>query len=259
MKPVFVFAVLFIALASSYPARDLSKVGFDPADIDIDPFDGEGPIVDTGYFGSYPSLDDFYKRLQDVIANVRQTIRDRTAGITSTFQDLGPGNTTSYTKVVGNHKIEVNETEYKKDTDFGTSHVKVSFINVRPLHPDTIETGETTEADTEFINKPATNNRNREPLGDSEENEIPNIDEASDFNGEAFDMIYNKHTAPYKQQTIYSENNEINNEIDNDVEVFKKDDITNVGPLRDLSNDIRVNDIMLADGAPRNPDAEYIF
>ncbi|KRT85078.1 hypothetical protein AMK59_65, partial [Oryctes borbonicus] len=241
--------------------RDLSNVGFDPSDIDIDPFDGEGPIVDTGYFSSYPSLDDFYKRLQDVIASVRQTIRDRTAGISSTFQDLGPGNTTSYTKIIGNHKVEVNETEYKKDTDYGTSHVKVSFINVRPLHPDTIETGGTTKADTESINQPAS--RDREPLGESGENEIPSVDEGHNFDSEAFDMINsNKQTefmeefpAPYKQPISHTEDNE----IDNDIEIIKKDNTNNVGPVRDLSNDIYINDIMLADGAPKNPDAEYIF
>lgn len=47
-----------------FTARDLAILGVqEPTDVDADPF-GDGPIVDTGYFSSYPSLDDFYKRLQ---------------------------------------------------------------------------------------------------------------------------------------------------------------------------------------------------
>lgn len=70
----------------------------------------------------------------------------------------------------------MNETEYKKDTDFGTSHVKVSFINVRPLHPDTIETDDSTEANAEPASTPIP--KDREPLAETVENEIvPDLDE----------------------------------------------------------------------------------
>lgn len=139
-----------------------------------------------------------------MIASIRQTISNSTSGLSS-FEGLGPGNTTSYTKVrkisihqkflecalynfnifdlrgivecyqtcqlaylqiIGNHKVEVNETEYKKDTDFGTSHVKVSFINVRPLISDTIEP----EVDTQTVTTAV--NRDRESLEDTVENEI---------------------------------------------------------------------------------------
>lgn len=59
---------------------------------------------------------------------------------------------------------------------------------------------------------------------------------------------------PYKQPLSDTDVNDIDNEID----VVKKD-VKNVGPTIDLSNDIFVNDIMLADGAPPNPYAEAIY
>jgi len=175
MKSVLVFAAYFVTLASSFPATDK----FDLADAEYDPFAGREPVVDTGYFDSYyPSfLDSFNKRIQDIISSLRQTITSDSTDVISSFGDLGKGNTTSYTKIIGNHKVEVNETEYKKDTDFGTSHVRISYVNVRPLHPDTIDepTG-TTEADTEPINKPS--ERDRESLETIENEIIPNnIDE----------------------------------------------------------------------------------
>lgn len=57
-----------------------------------------------------------------------------------------------------------------------------------------------------------------------------------------------------KLPLIFADKNSKNNDIQ-----VAKEDIENVEPIRDLSNDIYVNDIMLADGKPLNPDAEYIF
>lgn len=129
-----------------------------------------------------------------MITSIRERVANGTSGLVSSFGDLGEGNTTTYTKVshhakvrarmvkycnlqiVGNHKIEVNETEYKKDTDFGTSHVKVSYINVRPLNPesDTTDTVQP-ETDVELVDRNA--NRDRESLEDTIDNEIVNVDE----------------------------------------------------------------------------------
>lgn len=51
---------IFTKLFYVFPARER----LDLSDVDFDPFGGEEPIVDTGYFDTLPQLDGFYKRLQ---------------------------------------------------------------------------------------------------------------------------------------------------------------------------------------------------
>lgn len=130
-----------------------------------DDFDG---IIDTGSFepedagfgtpynpfqfdfsGLLHSLDDYMRRMRDRFANVwtRVPYPD-----TDTDGGLGfvgsndKGNTTSKVEIIDGHKVIVNDTVYTRNTDFGTSIVKVRTVEVVPNTDETTESESTTSA-----------------------------------------------------------------------------------------------------------------
>jgi len=79
---------------------------------------------------------------------------------------LAKGNTTSITKVIDGHTVVINETEYKKEDDFGGTFFKVRIIDVKP---DSSEL--TTETEAEAVPETA-RSKDREDVANSIENEI---------------------------------------------------------------------------------------
>lgn len=74
-------------------------------------------------------------------------------------------------QVIDGHKVVINETEYKKEDDFGGAFFKVRIIDVRP---DSSEL--TTNTDAEVITTPPSI-PDRESIENSIENEIIKNDE----------------------------------------------------------------------------------
>ncbi|KAJ8922624.1 hypothetical protein NQ315_007656 [Exocentrus adspersus] len=266
------------------------------ADVEIVPLErhnpfGDQPIVDTGVIGDYGPFSNpfggFLESLGGIMARMREQMEALLRNIpvvrgNSTEEipdfpigvdlpsfgdiDLGKGNTTSVTKIIDGHKVVINETEYKKEDDFGGAFFKVRIIDVRP------ESGEaTTNSNAEAITSPPAVNRDTESIESSVENEIPRSREvrtnttpeklqaALHFdNIESFDEVDD---SPY-QKFKYSTDLEAGKVEIDDIKPFEDNSITSeeYHPMPiDLSGDIRVNQIMAQSGAPLNPDAEFIY
>ncbi|RZC36535.1 uncharacterized protein BDFB_013910, partial [Asbolus verrucosus] len=157
--------------------------------------------------------------------------------------DLSKGNTTSITKVIDGHKVVINETEYKHEGDFGGSFFKVRIIDVQP---DSSEL--TTEKNAEEI---TTNSKDTESVENSFENEIPKTREIEVSNNIE---TFGEPDASLPHQKISDRSiNWDNIETFDDVE---DNSVEFMFPVRDLSRDTYVNDLMADAGAPINPDAE---
>lgn len=273
---ILVLAVLSIAAGLPAPSpRDISD------EVEIVPLEhnpyGDQPIVDTGVIGYGPfsnpfsgllenlegmmtrmrqQMDTLLRRIPTIRSNSTEQIPDFPIGVDlPAFGDidLGKGNTTSVTKVIDGHKVVINETEYKKEDDFGGAFFKVRIIDVRP---DSSEL--TTNTDAEVITTPPSI-PDRESIENSIENEIIKNDEARHTdNIETFDEVDNRPFQKFKYSTnLDSEWNNVES-----IETLEDNSITpNNYPRKpiDLSDDIRVNQILADSGAPINPDAEFIY
>ncbi|XP_018574240.1 uncharacterized protein LOC108913215 [Anoplophora glabripennis] len=273
---VLVLAILSIAagLPATSPRDIKDEVEIVP--LEHNPY-GDQPIVDTGIIGYGPfsnpfsgllenlegimtrmrqQMDALLKRFPAIRGNSTEDIPDFPIGVgLPAFGDidLSKGNTTSVTKVIDGHKVVINETEYKKEDDFGGAFFKVRIIDVRP---DSSEL--TTNGDTEVVTTPPSV-PDRESIENSIENEIIKSKEARDTdNIETFDEVDNRPFQKFKYSTnLGPEWNDVES-----IETFEDNSITpHQYPPRpiDLSDDIRVNQILADSGAPINPDAEFIY
>ncbi|XP_023013082.1 virus-induced RNA 1 [Leptinotarsa decemlineata] len=201
MKVLVLLACLLgcISIGAALPAAKLND------DVEILPpkpnIYGDQPIIDTGVIGegSFYSnpFGGFLDGIEGMMARLRQqmeAIFRRFPGIRAgnssdeafdfpSFEeglpvlpnfpslnpiDLGKGNTTSITKVIDGHKVIINETEYKKEDEFGGSFFKVRIIDVQPD-----EEGLTTDKNAEGIPTGSDAPQDTESVESSIENEIP--------------------------------------------------------------------------------------
>ncbi|KAJ8969292.1 hypothetical protein NQ314_001831 [Rhamnusium bicolor] len=156
--------------------------------------------------------------------------------------------------VIDGHKVVINETEYKKEDDFGGAFFKVRIIDVKP------ESGElTTNKDVEEVTTvPVPSVRDRESVENSVENEIFKSREATNFeNIETFDEVDS--VQPFGKSSTTNRDAEWSEVMP--IEPFEDNALSfdeHIQPI-DLSDDIRVNQIMADAGAPIDPDAEFIY
>jgi hypothetical protein len=158
---LFVIVILGVSFANSLPAGlpedDVEVIGGprrvkttdDSAD---DDFGFNGVVTsDVGYpflqpnphsfalnFGFFDALDDILTRLRTrLYGSEDKDSSDEDAspfGVSKLFRDQNKINSSSTVKVVGGHKIEINDTFYGNEN----SLFKVRSINVRPLEDDEI-------------------------------------------------------------------------------------------------------------------------
>lgn len=202
-----IFCVGFLVVVSGLPAPgSKDEVESVPA---VRKY-GDQPIVDTGYFSGWDNpfssnpFGGLFDSLESVMARMRQQIAallnhfPLSKGGNSTDElpsipgfngvdlpsfpsfgniDLSKGNTSSVTKVIDGHTVVINETEYKNEDDFGGTFFKVRIIDVKP---DSSEL--TTEKEAEAVPENVTqNNKDREEIENSYENEIPRSKEVGNF------------------------------------------------------------------------------
>jgi hypothetical protein len=175
---VFSLGLLEAAFAHPAPREGSEEIEFIPLEDQRG-----GPIVDTGVVGGpwFNPFDGLFESLAGMMARMRQQmdyILKRFPPGNRTLEDspfpgfpdiadldLGKGNTTSVTKVIDGHKVVINETEFKKQGDFGGAFFKVRIIDVQPNSSEM-----TTEENAEPITNPP---KDTESMENSFENEIP--------------------------------------------------------------------------------------
>ncbi|CAH1184445.1 unnamed protein product [Phyllotreta striolata] len=148
--------------------------------------------------------------------------------------DLGKGNTTSVTKIIDGHKVVINQTEYHNDDEHGSAFFKVSIIDVQPE-----ETA--TEKDAEEVT-PKETTKDRESLENTADNEI----------------VKGKEAAPYLQSIESFDTVDYPRWMDVGQFAPIDDNSLNFEPVRDLSRDTYVNELLAQSGATPNPDAELV-
>ncbi|KAG5878418.1 hypothetical protein JTB14_002501 [Gonioctena quinquepunctata] len=184
---VTLFLAVLLGIVSTIAALPAAKVNDDVEIIPSKPNTyGDQPIIDTGVFqeGPFFSSNPFgglFGNLEGMMTRIKQQIDSafnfQIGSIPNIPQfppvDLGKGNTTSVTKVIDGHKVTINETEYKKEDDFGGSFFKVRIVNIAP------EEEVTTEKGSELVGTSTTIPKDTELVEDSRENEISKSNEPS--------------------------------------------------------------------------------
>ncbi|KAF5280010.1 hypothetical protein FQA39_LY05391 [Lamprigera yunnana] len=158
--------------------------------------------------------------------------------------DLGKGNTSSVTKIIDGHKVTINETEYKQDNENGGSYFKVRVIDV---HPDSAETTE------ESVKPPIKDPESMEDVDISNDISKKDNEALKSSSLETFDEVDTTNTHRIRPVERYD-----NWHYTRPVESIEDNSVTGdfVPPPPDLSNDIRVNQLLFDSGAPINPEAE---
>ncbi|CAH1103688.1 unnamed protein product [Psylliodes chrysocephalus] len=236
---------------------------------------GDQPIVDTsaGFDeGSFSNpFGGLFENLENMMVRVRQQMNDllnrfpgirngNSSGDLPDFPrigdfprldiDLGKGNTTSVTKIIDGHKVVINQTEYHKDDELGSSFFKVRIIDVQPQVT-------ATEKDAEEVKPISTVSKDRESVENTVENEILKNKEATLYQQQSienFDFVdspsrFVPRFVPMEANSNWNDFSRIEPIDDNSLD-FE--------PIRDLSRDTYVNEIMANSGATMNPDAELI-
>lgn len=127
-------------------------------------------------FDSNP-FDSFYTRMQEMMQKLREQMASALAnrfgqGGLTPFGKIPEGaNTTSTTKIVGDHAVTINETVYSDGDDDMHSFVRVRVIEVKPLNETTeaIGTEEAPTSSEETNNNNSNNNNNNENNNNREE------------------------------------------------------------------------------------------
>ncbi|CAH0561472.1 unnamed protein product [Brassicogethes aeneus] len=199
MKGSVVLCLMFVSVLHGLPAAPSKKDEVELVPRKGSPF-GDQPIVDTGalfpeddegLFGGFQYFQSLMTRIRQQMDDLLKTLPFHGSSNETDFGglpiggglpivprfpsvDLGKGNTTSVTKVIDGHKVVINETEYKKEDDFGGAYLKVRIVDLQPDSSEAVSAEEDSSEPSAAAALDKEVTKDREPIEtNSFENEIP--------------------------------------------------------------------------------------
>ncbi|XP_018331836.1 uncharacterized protein LOC108741510 isoform X2 [Agrilus planipennis] len=162
--------------------------------------------------------------------------------------DFGKANSTSVTKLVNGHKVTINDTDYRNEAGNETSFFHVRVVDIHPdNHNGTISQDVLEEVKNEFDHESEEDNT----ILNNNDEEVLQLDPYAPI------KIQKRKDNEWTEEE-WSNQNAQPLDLQN-IETFdEKSNVEFQPPMRDLSNDIYVNEIMANSGAPMDPNAEFI-